>query len=136
MSGAPFFLNDFLAVALGGAFGAMLRFGLAGFVDRRLVGRFPWGVLSVNVTGAAALGLMAGALLAPGRLSTASPLWLSLAVGVLGSYTTVSSFSLQTLILIRARERRLAALNVAASLVLCLAAAAAGLGAGQWLAGT
>ncbi|MFN3512334.1 MAG: CrcB family protein [Phenylobacterium sp.] len=122
-------------MALGGALGAMLRFWLSGVVDRRIGGRFPWGVLSVNVTGAAALGLMAGALLEPGRPSAALPLWLALAVGVLGSYTTVSSFSLQTLILVQNRELRRAAWNVAASLLLCLTAAAAGLAAGQWLAG-
>jgi fluoride exporter len=115
-----------LAIALGGAFGGIGRFWVSGVVARRFGERFPWGTLVVNVTGAALIGMVAGALLAPDMGSVRqSSIWALLVIGVLGSYTTVSSFSVQTLALVRSGERARAAANVAASLSLCLGSAAA-----------
>ncbi len=114
-----------LAIALGGAFGGIGRFWVSGVVARRLGERFPWGTLVVNVTGAALIGMAAGALLAPDMSGRQSSIWAVLVIGVLGSYTTVSSFSVQTLALVRSGERARAAANVAASLSLCLGSAAA-----------
>ncbi len=120
-------LGYLLLVCLGGALGGMARFWISGMVARRFGETFPWGTLTVNVSGAACIGALAALLLEPGRPAGATvPLWAVLVVGGLGSYTTVSSFSLQTLSLARNGEPLRAALNVVGSLVLGLAAAAAG----------
>jgi len=115
-----------LAVAIGGAVGGMARFWISGVVAHRIGERFPWGTLVVNFTGAALIGVAAGLFLARDLQSIAQPsLWAVLVVGVLGSYTTVSSFSLQTLALLRSGERARAVANVAASVSLCPGVAAA-----------
>ncbi len=111
------------AVLVGGALGGVLRFVASAAIARRFGEAFPWGTLFVNVTGALAVGVLAG-LVGEGRHGA---VWLGLAVGVLGSYTTVSSFSLQTLGLSRAGEPGRAALNVVANVVICLGAVVAGL---------
>ncbi len=122
-----FSLIHLLLVAAGGGIGGIGRFWLTGAIDRRTAETFPWGTLVVNATGAAAIGVLAGLLLEPGTQTTGQPsVWSGLIVGILGSYTTVSSFSLQTLALARNGEPLRAMLYVAASLVLCLSAAAAG----------
>jgi fluoride exporter len=123
-----------LLVAAGGALGGLGRVWLSAFVGHRLGEAFPWGTLAVNVTGAFAIG-MAAALLVPGAEGAALRPWLILAIGILGSYTTVSSFSLQTLALARESRWGPAAANVALSLGLCLAAVGAGYLAGGLLAG-
>ncbi len=125
-----------LIVAVAGALGGIARFALSGLVARRVGERFPWGTLVVNVTGALAIGALA-ALLPPSDGEAEGPmrLWLALAVGVLGSYTTVSSFSLQTLALIRERELLHAFFNVAGSIALCLIAAATGYLSVPWILG-
>ncbi|HUF88060.1 MAG TPA: fluoride efflux transporter CrcB [Thermohalobaculum sp.] len=110
-------------VALGSALGGAARFAVSGLVARAVGETFPWGTMTVNVTGSLALGALAAAADA-GALAPA--LWHLAALGFLGSYTTVSSFSLQTLALVRDGETGRAASNVALSLALCLAAAAAG----------
>jgi CrcB protein len=116
-----------LLAALGGALGGMARFWISGMVARAYGETFPWGTMTVNVSGAACIGAVAALLLEPGtRAGATIPVWAGLVVGVLGSYTTVSSFSLQTLALARNGEPWRAALNVVGSLVFCLGAAAAG----------
>lgn len=125
-----------LLVALGGAFGACARFWLSGVIARRMGETFPWGTLVVNVSGAAMIGLLAaGVLRAEGVAQGWPETWLLLVVGGLGSYTTVSSFSLQTLALWRAGDSARAGGNVLGSLGLCLAAALAGHRAGLLLFG-
>lgn len=82
-----------LLVGAGGALGGLARFWLVQWVDNRTGGgRFPWGTLAVNVSGALLIGLALGRVSGPALTSW---LWLLLVVGVLGSFTTVSSFSLQ-----------------------------------------
>ena len=104
------------AVALGGAAGGMGRM----FVSRRAAAawgvRFPWGTLIVNLLGALVIGLLASRLVAG---STAALMLLS---GVMGGFTTVSSFSLQTLDLMREGRHAAAALNVSLTLLAGLAA--------------
>ncbi len=118
------FLPVLALVALGGALGSMARFWVSGVVARRHGDAFPLGTLVVNVTGAAAIGAISALLMEPGTLSVERiTLWSGLVIGILGSYTTVSSFSLQTLALARSGEGRRAAGNVILSLGLCLAAA-------------
>ena len=116
-----------LLATLGGGLGGIARFWVSGLVAEAYGETFPWGTLTVNVTGAAAIGVLAALLLAPGaHQATTAPLWAALVSGVLGSYTTVSSFSLQTLALVRNGEPIRAALNITGSLVLCLGAVTAG----------
>ena len=112
-------------VAIGGGIGSMLRFWVSGVVGRRYGETFPWGTLAVNLTGAAAIGVLAAVLLAPdGGTVLHRPAWEGLVIGVLGAYTTVSSFSLQTLALARNGEAGRAVANILLSIGLCLAAAA------------
>ena len=116
-----------LIVAAAGVLGGIARFWVSGVVARRIGERFPWGTLVVNTSGALGIGILAALLPASGDdAEGVLALWLALAVGVLGSYTTVSSFSLQTLALIRESEWLHAFLNIGGSLGLCLAAATAG----------
>ncbi|MEO3470424.1 fluoride efflux transporter CrcB [Roseomonas sp. CAU 1739] len=129
-------MMEVVIVALGGAVGACGRFWLSGVVARRVGETFPWGTLVVNVSGAVAIGLLAARFLTAGGIAEPwRETWLLLVTGVLGSYTTVSSFTLQTLALARAGEGGRAALNVIASIGLCLAAAFAGHQAGLLMFG-
>lgn len=112
-------------VALGGALGSAARVLVAQFVTQRLGDAFPWGTLVVNVSGALMIGAMVPALtdiqsLTDGR--AAPPGAALLIVGLVGSYTTVSSFSLQTLALIEEGAWRAVIGNVLGSVLLCLAA--------------
>lgn len=123
-----------LLVAFGGALGGVARFWVSGVVAHRFGETFPWGTLVVNVTGAACIGALGALLLTPeAHVVRSGPLWAGLVVGLLGSYTTVSSFSLQTLALARNGEVLRAAFNVMISLALCLGAAAAAYAATNWL---
>lgn len=112
-------------VALGSALGGTTRFLVSGVVGRRIGETFPWGTMVVNVTGAFAIGAVAAA--ATGHVAFDAPAsWHFAVVGFLGSYTTVSSVSLQTLALARDGELLRAGGNVLLSLVLCLSAVALG----------
>ncbi len=122
-------LIHFLIVGLGGALGGMARFWVSGVVARWVGETFPWGTLVVNVSGSFTIGLLATLLPSDGD----AQLWLVLVVGILGSYTTVSSFSLQTLALVRDGEWLHAGLNILASVVLCLGAAVGGFLSGHAL---
>ncbi len=119
-------VKGLLWVALGSVFGGMTRFWVSGAVARRVGETFPWGTMTVNVSGAFAIGVIGGmASTGQGIFATPNP-WLFAVTGFLGCYTTVSSFSLQTLSLARDGEGRRAAGNVVLSLLLCLAAVALG----------
>ncbi len=84
-------VTQFIAVGIGGAFGAMLRHGV-GIVTLRLLGpNFPWGTLSVNVIGGFLMGLLVAILTARGGDQTVR---LLLGVGLLGGFTTFSAFAL------------------------------------------
>jgi fluoride exporter len=111
----------------------MVRYAVSGFVGRRIGETFPWGTLAVNGTGALAIGLIAGWLAQPGVFPYGEEIWIAATTGVLGSYTTVSSFSLQTLALLREAEWQLAILNILGSLAVCLVSVAAGFVAGDRL---
>lgn len=119
-----------LLVAAGGALGGMARLAVGDLVGRRLGVAFPWGTLAVNLSGAFAIGLLAGVFGHPGP-GDASLAWQALSTGLLGGYTTVSSFSLQTLTLWRSERPSMALANVA----LTLAAGLLAVAAGWWLAG-
>jgi len=123
-------LSSSLAVAAGGALGSVLRFWLANIIQHRAGTAFPWGTIAVNVIGSFLIGFIFCATLEGARFA-ASANWRNfLMVGVLGGFTTFSAFSLQTMELLKAGAPGAALLNVLASVLLCLAACAAG-----WLLG-
>jgi CrcB protein len=118
-------MMNVLLVALGGALGAVARYGV-GFAAARWFGlAFPWGTLAVNVAGGLAMGLLA-ARIGPEQ----EALRLALGVGVLGGFTTFSAFSLETVRLME-HQPGLAALYVAASVVLSVGACWLGLYLGR-----
>jgi CrcB protein len=123
---------NLLAVAVGGALGSVARALLNGAVERRFGETFPLGILTVNVLGCLLIGV-AAALFAFGE--TASAWRHFIAVGVLGGFTTFSTFSLQTLTLIENGEVTSAFSYIALSLVLCLGATALGLWGARALLG-
>jgi CrcB protein len=109
-----------LLVGLGGALGSMARHGLNHLVHQRAIAStFPFGIFLVNVIGSVAIGVVAG-LLAPGRLHASYEMRIFLIVGVLGGFTTFSSFSLDTLALMRGGHTLQAAGNVAGQVGLSL----------------
>ena len=112
-------MQAFLLVGIGGAIGAMARFGLGGWIGRVWPTSFPLATLLINILGSAAMGMFIGVL---GRLTTswAPDLRLFVAVGVLGGFTTFSSFSLETIMLIERGEWLSAGLYVLLSVVVCL----------------
>ena len=113
-------MSQVIAIAVGGAFGSVLRYGLSTWVHT-LVGRgFPYGTLAVNVLGCLAMGFLFVLLVE--RMGE-SALWRAgLLIGVLGGFTTFSTFSIETFNLIEQGAMAKAAGNMAASLVLCLGA--------------
>jgi CrcB protein len=115
-----------LGVAFLGGCGALARFGLTLLVADRLHPHLPVGTLAVNVSGAFLLGLLAGA-------SVEGDARLLFGAGLLGAYTTFSTWMVETLRIGEAGKRRLAATNVLLSIALGLAAAALGRALGQQL---
>ena len=109
-------------VAFGGALGSVARYGCSGFVARFGGTSFPWGTLLVNVTGSFVIGVLAALLTSDGRPLVAGDTRAFLMVGVLGGFTTFSSFSVETLTLARGGEWAAAGGNVVASVALCLIA--------------
>jgi fluoride exporter len=126
---------ELIAVLAGSALGGMARFALSNAVTRQLGERFPWGTLAVNLSGALLIGILAGAVLGQADAATGDLGWHLAVVGFLGSYTTVSSFSLQTLAFMHDRKWRAAGLNIALSLGLCIGLAALGFVLSGQLAG-
>jgi fluoride exporter len=122
-------INGAMWVALGSLVGGTARFWLSGFVARRVGETFPWGTVVVNVSGAFLLGML-GASAAHHGIFAAEKAWQFAAIGILGTYTTVSSFSLQTLSLARDGDMMRAAGNIVLSLSLCLVAVAVGFATG------
>ena len=112
----------YLAVALGGALGSVARYGLSGLVADGFGETFPWGTLVINVTGSFVIGFFATLSGPDGRLFVSSTARTFVMVGLCGGYTTFSSFSLQTLNLIRGDEWAKAGGNVLGSVALCLLA--------------
>jgi CrcB protein len=120
---------ELVLVGAGGAVGAVLRYVVSGLVQRLDPwGTFPLGTLSVNVLGSAVLGLLGG--LSDARSAFGAGTRLFVFIGVLGGFTTFSTFSYETFALLRSGEASRAALNVGASVVLCLAGAWIGYGIG------
>ncbi len=125
-------MSHTLAIAVGGALGAVLRHWSAQGVYALLGRGFPYGTLVVNLLGSLLMGLLYVWLVE--RSVADGHLRALLLVGFLGAYTTFSTFSLETLQLLMGGEGGKALLNVLASVVLCLAGAWLGIWWGRRLA--
>ncbi len=112
----------YLWIALGGALGSVARYAGSNLASTWLGGAFPWGTLIVNVLGSLLIGFFAALTGPGGRLYVSSDVRLFVMVGICGGYTTFSSFSLQTLDLLRDGAVARAGLNVVGSVTLCLLA--------------
>lgn len=119
-----------LQIALGGAIGALLRFGVYAAAGRWLGLGFPYGTLSVNVLGSLAMGILAVVLLERPEAPRLAPLLMT---GLLGGFTTFSAFSLDAILLIERGEAMRAGAYVAGSVGLSMLGLWAGLALGRAL---
>lgn len=128
-------MGRFLLVCVGGFLGTGARYGLNGLISRQFGETFPLGTLVINVLGSFLLGVIFVAGGADSRILVSAEMRQFLMVGILGGFTTFSSFSLQTLSLLRSGELGAALLNVTLSVALGLLAAWAGeeVAKGIWL---
>jgi CrcB protein len=113
-------MHLYLLIALGGALGSVLRFFLSGLVASHVGETFPWGTLVINATGSLAIGFFATLTAPDGRWFANTETRQFVMTGILGGYTTYSSFSLQTLNLARDGEWLRAGGNAFGTLALCL----------------
>lgn len=123
-------LKLYLLVGLGSAIGGMGRFWISTMMARQFGDGFPLGTLLANVSGCLLIGVAAAFTLENGKFQISSPIQHFLMIGLLGGYTTFSSFSLQTLNLAKNGGLAMAGLNVALSVVLCLISVWLGMTAG------
>lgn len=107
-------------IFLGSGLGGLARWGASGLVATRLGETFPWGTLTVNLSGSLVIGFFATFTGPEGRWLAPAPFREFFMLGLCGGYTTFSSFSLQTLNLAREGEWARAAANVVLSVALCL----------------
>lgn len=124
-------MQQLLAIAGGGALGAVLRFGMSNAVYRFLGRDFPYGTLAVNVLGSLLMGFLFVVLVE--RLAMSAEWRAALLIGLLGAFTTFSTFSFETLALFENGELLKAVSNIVLSVFLCLAATWLGLSLGRQL---
>ena len=126
-------LTKYLAVAAGGALGAVARYFLGGTILSRVAPPFPVATFVINVTGSFVLGFFLTA--ASERVHFSPHLRLAVAVGFVGAYTTFSTFEYETLRLSEERGLMLALLNVILSVVVGFAAVWGGMALAHWWEG-
>ena len=127
-------MTRFLWICLGGAAGTGARYLVTLWALRVAGPGFPWGTLAVNVVGSFLIGLIMQVALTTGLIPPL--LRLGLTTGVMGGFTTYSTFNYETLLYLQRSEWLLAFANLAATVLLCLVAGALGLVAGRLLAGS
>jgi fluoride exporter len=120
-----------LAVALGGALGALTRYSVDRLIERRSVALFPWSTFTVNATGCLLIGVVVAALV--DRHDTPAWLRLGLVMGFIGGYTTFSTYAQETLDLLEEGNPGLAALYALGSLAVGVFAVYAGMRIGRTL---
>lgn len=120
-------MQNALLVFLGAGLGGLFRHGVNTGWARFCGTAFPWGTLTVNVVGSLAMGLIVGWLSFRTEAGWSQPLRLFLTTGILGGFTTFSAFSLDAVLLWERGDTALAAGYAAGSVLLSVAALAAGL---------
>lgn len=125
-------MNQIIAVALGGSFGAVVRFLMSSGIYQWLGRGFPYGTLVVNVIGSFMLGLLTESLMQQ-RITITFEYRAAILVGFIGAFTTFSTFSLETFYLIEQGHLSKAALNIVTSISSCLLAIWIGLLCGRGL---
>jgi CrcB protein len=123
-------MTKYLLIAAGGAAGSMFRYALQGWAQRLVNGGFPLGTLAVNLLGCLVLGFLAPAFTGP--ILIREEYRVGLTIGVLGGFTTFSTFGLETFNLTNEGQFRLALANVLLSVGLGYAAVWAGYRFSQW----
>ena len=124
----------YLWVAIGGALGSVARFWTDGFVSDKYGSVFPLGILVINVVGSFIIGILGALAGAGGKLDPQTRVFVTqfFMIGVCGGYTTFSSFSWNTLRLLRDGQWLYAGANVILSVLLCLIAVWLGYLVGAW----
>jgi len=117
-------MTRLVAIAAGGAIGAVLRYWVSTAVQGRTGTIFPYGTLTVNVVGSLLIGFLYIWLLE--RLAEGPAVRAFLLIGLLGAFTTFSTFSLETLNLMESGHLVKALVNVLASVIVCIGAAGLG----------
>lgn len=124
-------MKNYVLVFVGGGIGASFRYWLSGAVYRWVPASFPYGNLCVNISGCFLIGVLMTAF--NDRFLVNPALRIFLVIGILGGYTTFSSFSYETITLFRDQEILRGGVNVVASVLGCLAATVLGNYAGKLL---
>jgi CrcB protein len=117
-------VKNIVVVFLGGGAGAALRYWLSGFVYRLFGTGFPYGTMAVNATGCLLIGILLA--ISEERFSWGPGVRVFLSIGLLGGFTTFSTFSYETIAMVREGSFLAAGVNALGSLVLCLCATWAG----------
>jgi len=117
----------YAAVMIGGAIGSALRYGLSTWIAEATHSTFPWGTLAINVIGSLVIGFFTGLTGPDGPLLVSPIIRAFITIGILGGFTTFSSFSLQTMLLVQDSQWLSAAGNVLSSVALCLLATSLGI---------
>lgn len=112
-------MTELILVCIGGAAGSLVRWRLGGLIAKRCSSGFPFGTLAVNLSGALLLGVVSA-------LDVSHSTWLLLAEGLLGAYTTFSTFMFEGFTLFRENKTRSAFCYIAITLVLGIAGFCAG----------
>jgi len=123
-------------VTLGSGLGGACRFLVAAGLTARFGASFPWGTLAVNVLGSFLIGVLTAVSLASERWASGQGAFAFAVVGFCGGFTTFSTFSLQTLQLIKQNQYGAAIANIGVSVLVCLFFTAAGFVLGKVLMGS
>jgi CrcB protein len=124
-------MTQVLAIAAGGAIGALLRYWVSTAVQNRTTSIFPYGTLTVNVVGSLLIGFLYIWLIE--RLAVGPAVRAFMLIGVLGAFTTFSTFSMETLNLMESGHLGKALVNVLVSVIVCTGAAGLGVLAARQL---
>lgn len=111
-------IRNYITIFLGGGLGASLRYWLSGFIPKYTGSNFPYGILTVNIIGCFFIGFLMTAM--EDRFIMNPALRIFLTIGILGGFTTFSSFSYETIAMMRDGEFLKASLYIGLSLTLCL----------------